>query len=167
MKFNPTDWKEVKANAQIQVPACLLQLRLTAPGVLFVTTEGVETLYGEGSAFRLSVPENSAYEVKLSGGKVYQRDIPVRTFADTSEKFTNIDRLPQESGTVAEVTKAVRMFKIEERATVRRIMAARAEAETLIERANALKPSAPASEPAAPPAPASAPAPAPAPEPAK
>lgn len=158
MKFNPTDWKQVKPNAEIQVPPCLLQLRLTSPGTLFVTTQGVEGLHGEGTSFRVSIPEGSSYKVNITApGKVFQHQLVRRRFEDKSEKFTNIDRLPNESGPLQEVTRALRMMKIEERAMTQRIRQERADAEAVIERAKPAKPKAEA-EPPAPPSPPAPPA---------
>jgi len=151
MKFNPLDWSEIKANAEIQVPSGLLQLRCTGSASLFVTSEGVETCYGHGTEFRLTLPEEATVKVNiLTPGRVFKRDVKSRTVRDTSEKFTNIDRLPQESGTMLEVTRALRTLKLEERAMVRRIREERAQAEAVIERT---KPPAPAPEPEPDPAP--------------
>ena len=59
--------------------------------------------------------------IPAPGVTVFIKDTPSRVYRMTGEKFTNVDRLPQESGTVAEVTKALRMAKLEQRAMLREI----------------------------------------------
>nr|QJB21519.1 MAG: hypothetical protein [Microvirus sp.] len=142
MKINPLEWSEVlETTFEAQG---LLQLRSADPFAIAIETEGVEVVLGAASEHR--VPLVGPSRVTLVGGefRVFRRDIPSRVYRMTGEKFTNIDRLPQESGSVAEVTKALRMAKLEQRAMMREIReeharnkaelaAARAKEEDLIE----------------------------------
>jgi hypothetical protein len=159
MKFNPNDWSEVKANETFKVPACNVRLRCTGEASVFVTTEGVESLQGVGQTFNFTVSAPSEIKVNIvKPGRVFMRDVVRRAFEDKSEVFTNIDRLPNESGPLQEVTRALRVLKLEERAMIRRIRAEREAAMQVIDVDD--KPDA---EPAPAPAPAPAPSPAPAP----
>lgn len=142
MKFNPLEWSEVKQNAQVQIPSGLLQLRSSAPFALAIESEGVEVPYGEAHEFRLVLKNDARITVK-GKAPVVKKDRPRRDFKSEGEVFTNLDRMPYESGSVDAVTRAARMFKLEQRAMMRELREERA----LIEAAR--KPAeAPASEPA-------------------
>ena len=119
MKINPLEWSEV--NETTFQAEGVLQLRSADPFAIAIETEGVEVVLGAASEHR--VPLVGPSRVTLVGGesRVFRRDIPSRVYRMTGEKFTNIDRLPQESGTVAEVTKALRLAKLEQRAMIREI----------------------------------------------
>ena len=119
MKINPLEWSEVRETT-FEAEG-LLQLRSASPFALAVEAFGVETVLGEATSHKVALSDPS--KVTLVGGemKVYRKDVPSRVYRMTGEKFTNIDRLPQESGTVAEVTKALRMAKLEQRAMIREI----------------------------------------------
>ena len=119
MKINPLEWSEVYETS-FEAEG-LLQLRSAAPFALAVEVFGVETVLGAATCHKVALAEPS--KVTLLGGdmKVYRKDSPSRIVRMIGEKFTNIDRLPQESAAMQEVTKAVRKLKLEERATVRRI----------------------------------------------
>ena len=119
MKINPLEWSEV-GETTFKAEG-LLQLRSADPFAIAIETEGVEVVLGAASEHR--VPLVGPSRVTLVGGesRVYRRDIPSRVYRMTGEKFTNIDRLPQESGTLAEVTKARRLFQLEQRAMIREI----------------------------------------------
>lgn len=124
MKFNSNDWSEIKPNVEIQVPAGRVRLRTTAQASCFVTQDGTEALQGIGTEFSFTLSAPSAIKVNIvTPGRVFIRDFVRRGFVDQSEVYTNVDRLPNESGTVLEVTKALRMLKLEERAMVARIRA--------------------------------------------
>jgi len=119
MKINPLEWKEVDETT-FHAQGVLL-LRSSQPFALSVESYGVSVAVGPETAHRIPLPEAS--EVTIVGGsaRVYRKLPPSRVVYMTGEKFTNIDRLPSESGTMLEVTKALRMLKLEERAMVRRI----------------------------------------------
>ena len=142
MKVNPLEWSEVDETT-FEAEGLLL-LRSAALFAVAIETAGVEVCVGEASLHR--IPLSEASKVTLIGGdmRVYRKEPPSRVYRMTGEKFTNIDRLPQESGTVAEVTKALRIAKLEQRAMIREIReeharnkaelaAARAKEESLIE----------------------------------
>lgn len=125
MKFDPFAWNEVKPNEKIS-PRKILRLRADAPGALWCEAEGVETLVALGAAFEVETPEAVTFIFRAGAGiRVFVHE-PVPTTAEASgEVFTNIDRMPDESGTLAEVTRARRMFELERRAMLREIRAER------------------------------------------
>lgn len=137
MKLNPLQWNEVTPNEEIQAPSGVLQLRGTAPFAVVLAAHGVQTCQFVAAQAVISLPEASTFKVILSdpAGMVFLKDTPSRVVTMTGEKFTNIDRLPQESGTMLEVTRALRMLKLEERAMIRRIREERDAAESVIEKA--------------------------------
>lgn len=142
MKLNPLEWSQIENGKQIQAPSGVVQLRGSAPFAVLVSALGVETVQFVAAQTRLRLPEAATFKVIPSqeGLVVFMKDTRSRVVRMTGEKFTNIDRLPQESGTMLEVTRALRLMKLEERAMVRRIREERAAAEEVIERA---KPKAP------------------------
>jgi len=119
MKLNPLEWNEL--NETTFSAQGLLLLRSSEPFALSIETMGVQVSVGPETAHRIPLPDGA--QVTLVGGsaKVYRKAPPPRLVVANEETFTNIDRLPQESGTMLEVTKAIRLMKIEERATIRRI----------------------------------------------
>lgn len=119
MKINPLEWNQVD---ETTFPAQgLLLLRSSQPFGLEVEAFGVAVTVGAETTHR--IPLSQASKVTLLGGKapIYRKIPEPRYVVSNEETFVNIDRLPQESGTMLEVTKAVRLMKIEERATIRRI----------------------------------------------
>lgn len=119
MKINPLEWNEVDETT-FKAQGLLL-LRSAGPFALAIETLGVNVAVGAETYHRIPLAEPS--QVTLVGGdaKVYRKLPPPRLVVSNEETFTNIDRLPQESGTMLEVTKAIRLMKLEERAMVRRI----------------------------------------------
>lgn len=123
MKFDVFSWDEVKPNVENQAEKGTLQLRASAQAALYVTAQGVETLAGFASEWSLEISEAVTYRLDAPKGV---RLFKYRPFMDTSvspegETFTNIDRMPHESGMMAEVTRARRMFEIEKRQMINEI----------------------------------------------
>jgi hypothetical protein len=119
MKLNPLEWNQVDETT-FQAQGLLL-LRSSQPFAFTVETFGMEVAVGPASYHEIPLPD--AAKVTLLGGKakIYRKTPPPRLVVSNEETFTNIDRLPHESGTMMEVTKALRLMRIEERATIRRI----------------------------------------------
>ena len=120
MKFDPFAWQEVPANEEVTFGKGRLRLRLSARAPLYVAAQGVESLVG--------IDEN--HEVHVSEEVTFRVDGPVRvfmfvpeptSFEPVGEVFTNADRMPMESGSVAEVTRAMRLFELERRAALAEI----------------------------------------------
>lgn len=122
MKFDPKSWFEVKPNEPIQVEKGELRLRASAIVPLYAETQGFEALVGVQSAFEVEFSEAVTVRFEASKGVrafVYR---PLQTSLEpVGEVFTNIDRMPDESGALAEVTRARRMFEFERRSMLREI----------------------------------------------
>lgn len=127
MKFNPLEWQEITVGKEIDFGKGRLRLQCSQASPLYVSLKGQEALAGVGDAFDLTFSQ--AVSVRLDAAK------PVRAFVrieqetavePSGETFTNTDRMVDESGSVAEVTKALRQFKLEQRAVLLEVRAERA-----------------------------------------
>jgi hypothetical protein len=122
MKFNPLDWNEVKPNEEIKAPKGWLRVRLSAPCPLYVKTQGREALAGVGSSFDLEIPQAVTFRAEAPKGvRVFCNAPPVSSVVFQGEVFTNIDRMVNESGAVAEVTKALRQLELMRRASLKEL----------------------------------------------
>lgn len=116
MKFDPFAWDEVKPNVQIERPKGKLQLRLSAPGAVYITAEGYEALAGFGASFDLDLAEAFTFRIDaVKGTRAFMYSPAPSSFVAIGEVFTNPDRMPHESGSMAEVLRARRMLEIERR----------------------------------------------------
>jgi len=138
MKFDLFRWHEVKPNDKIQAPKGFLRLRLSQASPVYLEAEGYEVLLGVSSSF----------DVELSQAVTFRAEAPSKTrvffergfgssVEQSGEVFTNIDRMVDESGTVSEITRAMRMFELERRATLKEIRQERA---SLLKQVQASKP---------------------------
>lgn len=122
MKFDPFAWNEVKPNEKIAHKKGWLRLRLSAPAPLYIESQGYEALAGVGTAFDLEVSEAVTFRAEApKGTRIFVHAPFATTTIPSGEVFTNIDRMPDESGAVAEVRRAAREFEIERRAMLRDI----------------------------------------------
>lgn len=119
MKFDPYSWKEVKPNEEIKIRKGRLQLRCSAPSPLFVSIEGVQALAGYGTSFDVQIAEAATVNLANAEARVFMYDPESTAVRYEGEVYTNIDRMPHESGMLAEVTRARRMFQLEQRAALR------------------------------------------------
>lgn len=119
MKINPLEWNQIDETS-FEADGLLL-LRSSQPFALSIEAFGVSVAVGAETSHRIPLPERSKVTIVGGSAKVYRKEPPSRLVVSNEETFTNIDRLPQESGTMLEVTKAVRLMKLEERAMIRRI----------------------------------------------
>ncbi|MBL4917254.1 hypothetical protein [Szabonella alba] len=156
MKFNPLNWSEVKPNEKIETGKGILRLRASQTAALYIEAQGVEALYGLGADFDVEVSEAVAFRVDApKGTRVFHYRPGNTSFEPTGEVYTNIDRMPDESGTLAEVLRARRVFELEQRAMLREMRAETAKQLKLLKaqnKASLVEPS-PAPAPADPPAP--------------
>jgi len=123
MKINPLEWSPV--NETFETRGGFVQLRSSAPFGVSVEAEGVEAAAGYAAHHRLAFPGPARVTVTATA-PVFRKDQPSRVYVPEGEVFTNIDRMPHESGTLAEVTKAMRLWKLEQRALMRQIREERA-----------------------------------------
>lgn len=126
MKFDIFSWQEVKSNEQIQARKGILRVRASAPVALYVEAEGYEVLAGVGLTHEIDLSEAVTWRAEApEGTRVFWQPPAVTSFVCEGEVFTNIDRMPHESGQVAEVTRALRMFELERRRALQEIRAER------------------------------------------
>lgn len=129
MKLDLFAWSEVEVGREVSAPAGRLWLKISAPGAVYVSSEGYEVLLGHGVEFDATLREAFTFRVEVPGKTsvrafVYAPSLP--TFEASGEVFTNADRMVHESGTVLEVRKAMRAFQLEQRAMLRDIKIERA-----------------------------------------
>lgn len=121
MKFDPFKRVEVKPNAENKAPEGRLQLWASRPVALFVCAEGYEVLVGTGVHFDLETQAEMTFRAEGEDGvRVFIEKPQREVFEPTGDEvFTNIDRKPNESGTIAEVRRAVRLAQLEMREMLR------------------------------------------------
>lgn len=121
MRFDPNNWREVKPNEKVNVPQGVLRVCASDPGALYLeTSEGVEALVGFGSAWDVETAEEMTFHVALPrGGRVFFFVPSASVVVQEGEVFTNIDRLPDESGSLAEVRRALRTLEMQRRDMLR------------------------------------------------
>lgn len=119
MKFDPFNWHEVKPNEKTQSQKGWLRVRCSSAAPLYIQAQGVEALAGVNTCFDVETSEKVTWHIDAPEGVrvFYQGRTPTAT-KPQGETFTNIDRMPQESGMLAEVTKAMRAFELERRAAL-------------------------------------------------
>lgn len=126
MKFNPCDWKEVKPHEKAVSQKGMLRVRCSIAAPLYIESFGAQALAGVATAFDLDLSEEVIWHFDAPKGArvfVFSPERAVRKVE--GEVFTNIDRMPDESGSVAEVTRALRQFELERRAGLRELRAER------------------------------------------
>ena len=129
MKFDPLTWNEVPTNETIQIGKGVVRLRASAPVPLYIEIQGVEALADYGTNLEVEVSEAARAKVVAPKGVRVFVHTPLPTAVQAQgEVFTNIDRMPSESGPMAEVTRALRALEMERRAALRDIRQAAATA---------------------------------------
>lgn len=150
MKFDPFTWQEENPNEKIQVGKGRVRLRLSVSAPVFFEAEGFEALVGTGTDFDFEVSEPGMVTVEMQAGRVFRHVAHATSERASGEVYTNIDRMVHESGALAEVIRARRLFELERRAFLRDLHAARDNAIADVVGKSAVKPAAePVAEPAA------------------
>lgn len=130
MKFDPYAWQEVPTNEEIPFGKGRLRLRLSGRAPLYISAQGVEALAGIEEAFEVELSEEVTFRVEASKAVRAFMFVPEPTaFEPLGEVFTNVDRKPLESGAMAEVTRAMRLFELERRSALEEIRAETAKLE--------------------------------------
>lgn len=123
MKFDPLAWDEVSPNEE-NICKGTLRVRSSREGALYVQVEGVEALYGLGTSFDVQTPAEMIWRLDApTDARVFVQRMFGTSFECEGETFTNIDRMPHESESVAEVTRARRMLELERRAFLAEVRA--------------------------------------------
>ncbi|SEH91223.1 hypothetical protein [Paracoccus alkenifer] len=122
MKLDPFAWSEVNLNEKIQAGKGILRVRCSAPAPLYVEAEGYEVLAEVGTSFEIDLSEAVTWRVDApKGARIFWMPPPVTSHRPYGEVYTNIDRMPHESGQLAEVTRAMRMLELERRSVLKEI----------------------------------------------
>lgn len=123
MKFDPLAWDEVSPNEE-NICKGTLRVRSSREGALYVQVEGVEALYGLGTSFEVQTPSEMIWRLDApSDARVFVQRMFGTSFECEGETFTNIDRMPHESESMAEVTRARRMLELERRSFLAEVRA--------------------------------------------
>jgi len=113
VKVNPSDWKQVPPNKWLQGPLGRLKLQLPQAQPIWVrlAEEGVEVIVTVDHS--ATVTFDAPFEFMFEGDRPGFVHAPhVEIYEHLDEVFTNEDMMPHESGHLAEVTSAMRQFKL-------------------------------------------------------
>lgn len=123
MRFDPLAWDEVSPNEEY-ICKGTLRVRSSREGALYVQVEGVEALYGLGTSFEVQAPAEMIWRLEAPAeARVFVQRMFGTSFECEGETFTNIDRMPHESESMAEVTRARRMLELERRSFLAEVRA--------------------------------------------
>lgn len=138
-KFNPFEWDVLKENTFEHVTESLtLQFNTTVS--LYIARLGYEALVGNADRFDVKVQPPFDVRIEAPEDAVGYIRVPKAHSAESEGViYTNADRQPHESGSVAEVRKALRQFQIEQAATFEQARATRAAAQTDLREARKLR----------------------------
>lgn len=125
MKFDVFKWQEVALNSDFPVPDGRCDIRASSPVTLYAISEGYEAIAGHGTVISvtLSGPAFARVEAHAKGVRAFVYSPPERALAASGTKFTSLDRAPQESGTIAEIKRTLRLHQIEQAALHQRYRA--------------------------------------------
>lgn len=122
MKLDPFAWSEVNPNEKVQAGKGILRVRCSTSAPLYVEAEGYEVLAEVGTSFEIDLSEAVTWRVEApNGARIFWMPPSLTSHTPQGEVFTNIDRMPHESGQLAEVTRAMRMFELERRSVLKEI----------------------------------------------
>lgn len=119
MIYDAFQWKEIEVGKEIVIPQGRLILRLSQPGAVYITQQGYEGLAGYGADHDYQVTGYATYRVEAEKARAFVKQPDVVTYESTGNIFTNADRMPTESGSMLEVTRAMRLFRFEQQQTLR------------------------------------------------
>jgi hypothetical protein len=123
MKHDPSIWSENYDFEEIEGQG-LFRLRSSAEGALYCVFQGYETLVGTGSSFDVetSVDVTFSFVCDKECRVFYYRPSVARLDPDLVV-YTNIDSMSDQSGTVDEIRRALRLFEFERRQVLRDLRA--------------------------------------------
>jgi hypothetical protein len=122
MRFDPFVWQELEPAKKYQTAKGALHVKASKPVAVFVAAEGVEALVGTGTDVRATFAENVEYWIEGEDGvRAFVYSPGKHFFRPVGEVYTNADRMPDESGSVMEVRKAIRQLKLEQREMRRKV----------------------------------------------
>lgn len=114
MLFDATEWAEVTANKWLGCTTGKLEIRTSGFSVLYIRQLGVEAIASSGHHHKVRVGKECEYMVAIpdKDATVYVHTPTNPVLVVEAEKFTNLERKPQESGTLLEVKKAIRELQL-------------------------------------------------------
>lgn len=118
MKLDLYNWTEVKLGQKIHSDTGRVKVRTSNPANFYVTDmiEGIEILAGSGQSIDFKAGSAVNYIVDAPEGTRVFVYAPRKNFSEAvGEVYTNIGRMPNESGTLNEVKKALRRQRIDMR----------------------------------------------------
>lgn len=113
MKHDLFNWSEVDDQKTFRHAEGSVRVRCSLPCALYAEAEGFETLVGYGSSFDFEISQ--AVTLRVDGPaklRVFVFEPLSTSSVYEGETYTNTDRLPMESGSVFEVTKAMREMRL-------------------------------------------------------
>ncbi|MEP3530117.1 MAG: hypothetical protein ABJN39_20250 [Sulfitobacter sp.] len=115
MKFDPFKWQQVRPNVENKGPQGMLHVMCSESATVYVSCQGVEAIAGHGKEVRVRLAEAFTFRVKADkAADVFVYSPMANCQQSDGEVFTNIDRQPDESGTMLEISRALRAFKLEQ-----------------------------------------------------
>lgn len=129
MKFDPLKWNEISSGTNYPCERGMIRLNSTHPMNVFVLLEGVEALAYSGQSCDIRVGYGCEYRAETEGSdvRVFSAEPANVAHEQKGEIYTNIDRKPHESGTVAEVRRELRRHQLEQNMYRRVLQAEQAE----------------------------------------
>lgn len=116
MRFDPFTYEAVKPGSVIDGPQGGFRVVCHPSAAVFVQADGYEVLASYGSC---DLQITGAYSFRVVGADdapASYRLLVRSASAPVGETFTNLDRMPNESGSVLAVTSALRKMKLEQNA---------------------------------------------------
>jgi hypothetical protein len=116
MKFDIFKWQEVKIDAEYTRKSGLLHVMCSKACAVFVSAQGVEVLAGVGQDINIQIKEPFQYRIESEeGARAFVESPPSQFHETVGEVFTNLDRKPEESGSVLAVRQAMRELQLQQR----------------------------------------------------
>lgn len=116
MRFDPFTYEAVKPDSVVDGPQGGCRVVCHPHAAVFVQADGYEVLAAYGSC-DLQITGAYSFRVVGAGDAPASYRLLVRAAsAPVGETFTNLDRMPNESGSVLAVTSALRKMKLEQNA---------------------------------------------------
>lgn len=115
MKFDPTEWMETDHGKETKFPVGKLWLRASQAVACYITTQGREILAQTGTEIDITLTGEYAATFRVDAPKATRvflynpRNEPIEI---VGEVYTNVDRLPHESGSYSEIQKALRLLDL-------------------------------------------------------
>lgn len=116
MKFDVFKFQEIDPSQSYESVTGKVHVLCSKPTAVYATVEGYQVLLGVGTEIRAEIASKLielAFEAP-KGTRAFVYAPTKLTMVDDGEIYTNIDRKPQESGSVLEVRKALREFQLDQ-----------------------------------------------------